>query len=154
MARISVVEKERRKLEYDATIFSIFVEEGWNSLTYERLSQELGLSKSTLQGYYPTRVHFGTALEGKIFHIVANAVDFSNQKTIRDSWNKGLESDKLFLGANEMMLHCSLSLDVNRVARTGRNNLVKKFSETMSVDEAENLANLLLGDTVNYMLDR
>ncbi|USE34352.1 TetR/AcrR family transcriptional regulator [Endozoicomonas sp. SCSIO W0465] len=76
MAKISSEERARRQQSYDAVILNIFMTESWEAITYDRLSRELDISKSTLQRYYPSRMHFVSALEGNVMPIVARNLDW------------------------------------------------------------------------------
>ncbi|MCG9690297.1 hypothetical protein L1D55_00535 [Vibrio sp. Isolate22] len=91
MARITKAQREKNFQSYNALILEIFLNEGWEHVTYDRLSKETGLRKSTLQGYYPSNANFDVAIKGKVFPILIQRLDFSNKETLLASWQRSLQ---------------------------------------------------------------
>ncbi|CAH7358027.1 hypothetical protein VCHA54P496_60030 [Vibrio chagasii] len=54
MSRITKIQKLENQKHYDEIVLNLFLAEGHEALTYARIAQEIGISLTTLQGYYPT----------------------------------------------------------------------------------------------------
>ncbi|MET2951710.1 TetR/AcrR family transcriptional regulator [Vibrio owensii] len=96
MARISRAEWVANKKQYDALVFQMFIKDGWSAVTLDRVSTELGIRKSTLQGYYPHKDDFMSALQGKIFPLIAPKMDFSGEEQFIESWKTLLKENSMF----------------------------------------------------------
>ena len=92
MARISREQREQNLANYNEIILQIFLNEGWEYITYDRLSRDTGLRKSTLQGYYPTNQHFEVAIRGKIFPIIIHHLDFTDRNALFSSWKEAMKN--------------------------------------------------------------
>jgi hypothetical protein len=152
MARISASEREANKRTYDELIFDIFTNEGWDSITYDRLSKDLSVRKSTLQGYYPSRAHFGTALQGKVLPQLLESLDLSSRESFIDSWDKALLQPQ-FSMVIRLFLENSLTPDTNSSARNGSNNLVRLLQGSMNREEAENLVQMVYGRSIFFFMN-
>ncbi|NOH78301.1 hypothetical protein F0231_00940 [Vibrio sp. RE86] len=95
MPRISREERERRKSLYDSAIRKIIIEEGVHVCTYDRLSNEVGVSRSTLQGYYPTQTEFLSAFEGHFLELFSTRFDYSSSAKFIQSFSE-LLSEPVF----------------------------------------------------------
>lgn len=94
MAKISAEEKAKKKQNMDDKIYSIFINEGWGAVTYDRLAKEFNVRKSSIQAYYPTNIMFATALQGKIFPLVIPLLDFSTKQGFINSWLKAYKDEE------------------------------------------------------------
>ncbi|GAA5645883.1 MULTISPECIES: hypothetical protein [Vibrio] len=153
MARISAVEKERKKRIYDAVIFNIFINEGWEYITYERLSTELDVRKSTLQGYYPTRAHFSTALQDKVLPLMIEKLNFANKDAFIDSWQQAL-MEKRFLMVIRMFIGSALSPETSNGTRQSLNHLQREMQRTMSQEEADSAIRAVMGDSMVFIINQ
>lgn len=93
MARITAEEKARKKQAMDDKIVSIFMTEGWASVTYDRLAKEFNTRKSSIQAYYPSNIMFATALQGKVMPMVIPLLDFTTKQSFVDSWLTAYEDE-------------------------------------------------------------
>ncbi|MEZ9463056.1 hypothetical protein AB4178_15255 [Vibrio splendidus] len=105
MARITKAQWEENFASYNALILDIFLTEGWENVTYDRLSKETGLRKSTLQGYYPSNDHFYLALEGKIFPILLDFLDFSSKDSLMSSWKEAMRRQQFIMIMRLLIMH-------------------------------------------------
>ena len=96
MAYISPEERQRKKDTYDAYIYEVFITDGWDCVTYDRISKHFGITKSSVQRYYPHRADFGKALSGRVFPLMVKHLDFTSKKTL------------LIHGAKALRDHCSV----------------------------------------------
>ncbi|WP_246856152.1 hypothetical protein [Vibrio crassostreae] len=104
MARITKVQWEENLASYNALILDVFLKEGWENVTYDRLSKETGLRKSTLQGYYPCNNDFEIALKGKIVPIFLRHLDFSSKRTLIVSWRKAMQAHQFRMVIRMLMM--------------------------------------------------
>ncbi len=103
MARISRVEKEKNKQRLDGIILDIFLQDGYSSILYERISILSGMKISTIQGYYPSRECFLEALQGKVMPVF---IDYLQLDGDRDafiaSWETALQ-ESIFCNIMKML---------------------------------------------------
>lgn len=95
MARITQAQRKANKEQYDADIYQLFLDIGWDKLTYERVSKHLGVKKSTLQSYYPSKHDFFLIWEGKHLPLFYERADFSSKAALLSSWQSMLEDEFL-----------------------------------------------------------
>ena len=107
MARITAEEKEQKKKMMDELIFQIFLSEGWEAVTYDRLAKELNVRKSSIQSYYAKNIMFATALQGRVFPVVLEKLDFSSKEAFISSWLSAYHDDEshIFKEVVKMLLH-------------------------------------------------
>ena len=104
MARISKQEREQNQRTYDEYIFNLFVAEGWECVTLDRISKGLGIRKSTLQGYYPDKDAFLNVLQGRVFPHIVGQLDFTSRSAFIDAWSHLLATNNVFQQAVKMLL--------------------------------------------------
>lgn len=88
MARISREERLKKKNALDDAIWNVFAKEGWDAITYQRLADEIGTSRSTIQRYYPTQLNFLEAIEGKVFPQFTHSLNTECPDKFIESWQK------------------------------------------------------------------
>ena len=54
MARITQQQKLENQKKYNQVVLELFLAEGHEALTYARVAKEIGVSLTTLQGYFPS----------------------------------------------------------------------------------------------------
>ncbi|PKG38335.1 TetR family transcriptional regulator [Psychromonas sp. Urea-02u-13] len=96
MAKITAVQRAQNKEKYDAIVVNCFFDKGWDYITLNNIAKELGLSKSSVQAYYPTKMDFGLTLKDKVFPIMLNKLDFTSPETFINSWGTALAERKIF----------------------------------------------------------
>ncbi|EKM24550.1 TetR family transcriptional regulator [Vibrio sp. HENC-03] len=146
MARISSEERAKRKEVYDATILNLFWNEGWNAVTYDRLAKELSITKSTLQNYYPSRLDFSKALQGKVFPKFFAYLNLDSREQLVVSWTKALSQPE-FLRVLNMFITSLIQESTHKDSLNG----LKKLEQVLTTKlgpEAEKDLELLLGRTV------
>ncbi|CAE6950390.1 transcriptional regulator [Vibrio sp. B1FIG11] len=104
MARISKQEREQNQRTYDEYIFNLFVTEGWECVTLDRVSKGLGIRKSTLQGYYPDKYAFLNVLQGRVFPLIVGQLDFTSRIAFINAWSNLLVTNNVFQQAVKMLL--------------------------------------------------
>ncbi len=107
MARITKEKWQENFATYNAIILKIFLNEGWEHVTYDRLSKETGLRKSTLQGYYPSNQDFAVAMDGKVLPIIMDHLSFESKEALIQSWTESLESKEFRMIMKMLMMHAA-----------------------------------------------
>ena len=107
MARITKEKWQENFATYNAIILNIFLNEGWEYVTYDRLSKETGLRKSTLQGYYPSNQDFAVAMDGKVLPIIMDHLSFESKEALIQSWTESLESKEFRMIMKMLMMHAA-----------------------------------------------
>ncbi|MEZ9631295.1 hypothetical protein BCT86_13710 [Vibrio breoganii] len=151
MARITQKQKEENLAKYNALIVKIFLAEGWESVTYDRLAKETGLRKSTLQGYYPSNREFAMALQGKILPIIMSCLDFSSREAFIQSWEKGL-AETQFSMVIRMFVANAAKTESNPSTQRGVLKLIEIISEHLPDEDAHEMIDLVMGKSVMRLL--
>lgn len=151
MARITQKQKEENQAKYNALIVKIFLSEGWESVTYDRLAKETGLRKSTLQGYYPSNREFAMALQGKILPIIMAQLDFSSRAAFILSWEQGL-AEKEFSMVIRMFVANAAKTESNPSTQRGVLKLIEIIAEHLPNDNAHEIIDLVMGKSVMTLL--
>ncbi len=149
MAKISAEEKHRKKAEFDAHIYDIFINEGWDAVTYERMAKDFGTRKSSIQRYYGKRLDFGNALQGKILPIILPLLDFSDKEAFIASWLLALDN-QTFREVNKLLIENATGSGVG--GWQGVNRLLHIMRNTMSDNDADAAITTCLGKSVLFFL--
>ncbi|UTT86364.1 TetR family transcriptional regulator [Vibrio pelagius] len=91
MARITQQQKLENQQKYNQVVLELFLTEGHESLTYARIAKEIGVSLTTLQGYFPSTRAIRAVLHGHILPVLMQPLNFSSEDAFYDSWDKALE---------------------------------------------------------------
>ncbi|MCG3816103.1 TetR/AcrR family transcriptional regulator [Photobacterium damselae] len=154
MARISVIEREKKKAIMDELIYQLFLAEGWDAVTYDRLSKELDMRKSTIQSYYEKSIMFATALQGRVFPLVIQKLDFSTKEAFLSSWaNAYSDPDShIFRETVRMLLLNIVKPGTSPISRGAVVRLEKMLSESIGDQEANLTIKEALGTTLYYQM--
>lgn len=149
MARITVEQKQKNKRAYDEIIVKLFLEEGWKSITYDRLTKELGLpKKSSLQSYYPSSAHFIEALRGKMFPLAVESLDFRSYDAFVDSWVSALEQQSTFRELVMMMVNHMVNHPDSDLGFIGYHRFLNQLEVHLDKETALSAIEKVLGITV------
>ncbi|MGV2987553.1 TetR/AcrR family transcriptional regulator [Vibrio sp. E150_011] len=150
MARITAEEKRQKKERMDECIVKIFLNEGWSSVTYDRLAKEFNVRKSSIQAYYPSSIMFATALQGVIFPLFLEMLDFETKDKFIDSWVSAYEdeSNHVFREVVEMLLQNILKDGTSPYSRGGVLRLKQHLAQTIGEGEATSAIKSVFGELV------
>ncbi len=151
MARITKAQWGENFASYNALILDIFLSEGWDNVTYDRLSKETGLRKSTLQGYYPSNTDFEAALKGKIFPIIVQHLDFSSKSALIESWKSAMHVNQFRMIMRMFVMHAHKKGSEGN-GRIGVLGLANFISDKMPNENTLEVIQLLFGLTVTELL--
>ena len=107
MARITQQQKIENQKKYNQVVLDLFLAEGHESLTYARIAKEIGVSLTTLQGYFPSTRAIRAALHGHILPIIMKPLDFTNENTFYESWDKALDEPQFQSVMKLIFFHAS-----------------------------------------------
>lgn len=107
MARITQVQKLENQKHYDEIVLSLFLAEGHEALTYARIAQEIGISLTTLQGYYPSTRAIRSVLHQHMLSIIIDSLDFSSEEAFIQSWQNALDDEQFRYVIKLMFFHAS-----------------------------------------------
>ncbi|OCH39893.1 TetR/AcrR family transcriptional regulator [Vibrio cyclitrophicus] len=107
MARITQLQKLENQKNYDEIVLNLFLAEGHEALTYARIAQEIGISLTTLQGYYPSTRAIRTVLHKHMLSIVIENLDFASEEVFLQSWQNALDNEQFRYVIKLMFFHAS-----------------------------------------------
>ena len=126
-------------------IVDIFMEKGWEAISYGSIAKHTGLSRGGVQRIVPNKDAMMGAFQGQVVDFVSQQLDFSNETSLTDSWVSALENlqfrncIKFFIGA--------ISSD------THGKTLAKKGFEDFSDKVGQEKMQSLIGLSVYRLLD-
>ncbi|WP_454442011.1 TetR/AcrR family transcriptional regulator [Vibrio bathopelagicus] len=107
MARITQVQKLENQKSYDNIVLNLFLAEGHEALTYARIAQEIDISLTTLQGYYPSTRAIRSVLHRHMLSIILENLDFSSEEMFLQSWQNALDDEQFRYVIKLMFFHAS-----------------------------------------------
>ncbi|WP_394141771.1 TetR/AcrR family transcriptional regulator [Vibrio chagasii] len=107
MSRITKIQKLENQKHYDEIVLNLFLAEGHEALTYARIAQEVGISITTLQGYYPTTRAIRSVLHQPMLSIVIESLEFSSEEAFLQSWQNALGNEQFRYVIKLMFFHAS-----------------------------------------------
>lgn len=151
MARITAEEREQKKKMMDEYIYNLFVTEGWDAITYDRLAKDLNIGKSSVQRYYENKMLFATALQGRIFPEVIRQLDFTSKDRFIESWISAYhnQSSLIFREAVRMLMTNIMTASTSPYSRNAVNRLESMLSANIGEEEANLSIKIALG-TIAY----
>ncbi|WGS62628.1 TetR/AcrR family transcriptional regulator [Vibrio lentus] len=146
MARVSAEEIQRKRKMYDECILNLFLTEGWDAVTYDRIAKEMGITKSSLQRYYANKMQFAYALEGQVFQQATKLLDFTDRSSFLDSWKHSLNDNQIF----RECLHIIMTNALAPVSAAATTKAVTRLTGVL----ANNIGKVEAQDTVDLALGR
>jgi len=86
-------------------IIDIFMEKGWEAISYTSIAKHTGLSRGGVQRIVPNKDAMVGAFQGKVAQQFSEKLDFSTETSITESWINALDNAqfrnclKFFIGA-------------------------------------------------------
>ncbi|WP_117232504.1 TetR/AcrR family transcriptional regulator [Vibrio maerlii] len=138
MARITQEQRDKNKQVLDDLIWKIFTNEGWDAITYQRLADEFGSKKSTMQRYYPSQDDFLDGIRGRPMKLLAEQLDTSSPEALLESWFSAMEHPHL-ANVFSMALSTAVEQTGNQFAAHGTQNLRRFLNQHFAEATAEQL---------------
>jgi AcrR family transcriptional regulator len=126
-------------------IVDIFMEKGWEAISYGSIAKHTGLSRGGVQRIVPNKDAMMGAFQGQVAQFVSEKLDFSTERSITESWVDALDNLqfrnclKFFIGA----------ISSDTLGRT----LAKKGFEDFSDKIGKEKMQSLIGLSVYRLLD-
>ncbi|WP_022942130.1 TetR/AcrR family transcriptional regulator [Psychromonas hadalis] len=73
-------------------IVDIFMAKGWEAISYGSIAKHTGLSRGGVQRIVPSKEAMMGAFQGQIIAFIDEALDFTNDQSLTDSWIVALDN--------------------------------------------------------------
>lgn len=73
-------------------IVDIFMEKGWEAISYGSIAKHTGLSRGGVQRIVPNKEAMMGAFQGQVVEFVSEQLDFSNDQSLTESWELALNN--------------------------------------------------------------
>ena len=80
------------ELRIHQAIIDIFMEKGWEAISYGSIAKHTGLSRGGVQRIVPNKDAMMGAFQGQVVEYVSEQLDFSDETSLTDSWVTALET--------------------------------------------------------------
>lgn len=107
MARISREERQRKLEELNEGIWQLFLEQGYDALTFYNIAHYVNWRQSTIQSYHKSETLI-SAVRGRIEPYFIGKLDLTSTGSLEQSWSKGLE-DKGFVNIIRFLINLNCS---------------------------------------------
>ncbi|MEZ9407526.1 TetR/AcrR family transcriptional regulator [Vibrio sp. 10N.286.48.F5] len=150
MARITQVQKLENQKNYDEIVLNLFLAEGHEALTYARIAQEIGISLTTLQGYYPSTRAIRSVLHEHMLSIVIDGLDFSSEALFIQSWQAALDNEQFRYVIKLMFFHASQIKNPEQFNLSSNGEFRKKMLDSLGNDSVR-ILEMVVGRSMFYL---
>lgn len=121
---------------------------GYDKMSYTTLSQQTGVSRTGISHHFPKKTDFSAALDGRIFKMFVEHVDFENGvEEFSSSWVASLENEEFRAILRLLFHHIVTSQNTHEFAKNGIDRLYKVV-ETQFGKESEKELEWLIGKSL------
>ncbi|WP_061037956.1 TetR/AcrR family transcriptional regulator [Vibrio coralliirubri] len=150
MARITQVQKLENQKNYDNIVLNLFLAEGHEALTYARIAQEVGISLTTLQGYYPSTRAIRSVLHEHMLSIVIDSLDFSSEALFIQSWQTALDNEQFRYVIKLMFFHASQIKNPEQFNLSSNGQFREKMLDSFGNDSVR-ILEMVVGRSMFYL---
>ncbi|MEZ9503767.1 MULTISPECIES: TetR/AcrR family transcriptional regulator [unclassified Vibrio] len=150
MARITQVQKLENQKNYDEIVLNLFLAEGHEALTYARIAQEIGISLTTLQGYYPSTRAIRSVLHEHMLSIVIDSLDFSSEALFIQSWQAALDNEQFRYVIKLMFFHASQIKNPEQFNLSSNGEFREKMLDSLGNDSVR-ILEMVVGRSMFYL---
>ncbi|MEZ9869535.1 TetR/AcrR family transcriptional regulator [Vibrio sp. 10N.261.51.A4] len=150
MARITQVQKLENQKNYDEIVLNLFLAEGHETLTYARIAQEIGISLTTLQGYYPSTRAIRSVLHEHMLSIVIDSLDFSSEALFIQSWQAALDNEQFRYVIKLMFFHASQIKNPEQFNLSSNGEFREKMLDSLGNDSVR-ILEMVVGRSMFYL---
>ena len=126
-------------------IIDIFMEKGWEAISYGSIAKHTGLSRGGVQRIVPNKDAMMGAFQGQVTEYVSEQLDFSDEVTLTNSWMNALD--------NLQFRNC-IKFFISAISTESPGKaLAKKGFESFSEKVGEEKMQSLIGLSVYRLLD-
>ncbi|EOD77571.1 TetR family transcriptional regulator [Grimontia sp. AD028] len=127
------------------TIVEIFMEQGWDAVTYGSIAKRTGLSRSGIQRVVPTKEDMVSAFQGQVLAYVTSQIDTTDSDSIKRTWIEAL-SETQFSNCIRYLLGAVNGGDQGKQkVAFGVSKLIEQFGQPMVIE--------LIGLSAIYLLE-
>lgn len=126
-------------------IIDIFMEKGWQAISYGSIAKHTGLSRGGVQRIVPNKDAMMGAFQGQVVQFVYDQLDFSNDSSLTESWITALDNLQ-FRNCIKFFISAISSDDSGKI-------LAKKCFESFSEKVSQEKMQSLIGLSVYHLLD-
>ncbi|MDN3611847.1 TetR family transcriptional regulator [Vibrio ostreicida] len=113
---------------------------GYDKMSYTTLSQQTGVSRTGISHHFPKKTDFIGALEGRIFKMFVEHLDFDNSlQVFSDSWMTALDNAEFRAILKLLFHHVVSSKSTHEFAANGIERLYKTTQEQYGADSGKEL---------------
>ncbi|WP_028863773.1 TetR family transcriptional regulator [Psychromonas aquimarina] len=145
MAKNSQQDARLTEQRIHQAIIDIFMEQGWQAVTYGSLAKHTGLSRGGVQRIVPSKEAMLNAFQGQIFQFVTGKLDFTTSAALFKSWNESLD--------NPQFRHCIKYLITAVNADSGGKQKAKTGLDKLAEMAGRENMHSLLGIAVYRLLE-
>ncbi len=121
---------------------------GYDKMSYTTLSQQTGVSRTGISHHFPKKTDFSAALDGRIFKMFVEHVDFENGvEEFSSSWVASLENEEFRAILRLLFHHIVTSQNTHEFAKNGIDRLYKVV-ETQFGKESQKELEWLIGKSL------
>ena len=126
-------------------IVDIFMEKGWEAISYGSIAKHTGLSRGGVQRIVPNKDAMMGAFQGQIALFVAEQLDFSTDESITESW---------MIALNNLQFRNCLKFFIGAISSDSLGKaLAKKGFENFAEKMGQEKMQSLIGLSVYRLLD-
>ena len=127
---------QQQAAENEANVFeaivTIFMENGWEAVTYAEIAKRTGMTRGGIQRIVPNKDAMINAFRGQIFAYVMAQLDTTSEKAILDSWQRALEDHKFANCIRYLVTATTAKEEGRKRAAMGVQRLSDIFGETLT----------------------
>ncbi|EEY71153.1 Uncharacterised protein [Grimontia hollisae] len=127
------------------TIIDVFMEEGWEGVTYGSIAKRTGMSRSGIQRVVPTKESMVSAFQGQMLAYVTSKIDTTDSETIKQSWMLALKETKFANCIRYLLGAVNGGHEGKQKVVWGITTLIEQYGQTLVVE--------LIGLSAIHLLD-
>lgn len=125
---------------------------GYDKMSYTTLSQQTGVSRTGISHHFPKKTDFTAALDGRIFKMFVDHVDFDNGlDAFSSSWVKALDNEEFRAILRLLFHHIVTAQNTHEFATNGIDRLYK-MTETQFGEGSAKELEWLIGKSLVRMV--
>ncbi|KQH87947.1 transcriptional regulator [Vibrio furnissii] len=124
---------------------------GYDKMSYTTLSQQTGVSRTGISHHFPKKTDFASALDGRIFKMFIDHLDFDNgTDSFSSSWVKALDNSE-FIAILRLLFHHIVTTErAESFASNGIERLYRLADEKLG-DGSDKQVEWLIGKSLVIM---
>ncbi|EGA68747.1 LuxT regulator [Vibrio sinaloensis DSM 21326] len=113
---------------------------GYDKMSYTTLSQQTGVSRTGISHHFPKKTDFTAALDGRIFKMFVEHIDFDNGlEAFSSSWVKALDNEEFRAILRLLFHHIVTAQNTHEFAINGIDRLYKMTETQFGEGSAKEL---------------